>query len=49
MSEKTETELTSESVDVREWGATEPDEEAVLRELYGQPDEDGIYRGDGTA
>ncbi len=26
--------------------ATEPDEEEVLRELYGEPDEDGIYRGD---
>lgn len=26
--------------------ATEPDEEEVLRELYGEPDENGIYRGD---
>lgn len=26
--------------------ATEEDEEEVLRELYGEPDEDGIYRGD---
>ncbi len=25
--------------------ATEEDEEEVLRELYGEPDEDGIYRG----
>jgi hypothetical protein len=25
-------------------GPTEPDEEAVLRELYGEPDSDGIYR-----
>ena len=27
--------------------ATEPDEEQVLRELYGRPDAAGIYRGDG--
>lgn len=26
--------------------ATEEDEEEVLRELYGEPDENGIYRGD---
>jgi hypothetical protein len=25
--------------------ATEEDEEEVLRELYGEPDEDGIYGG----
>ncbi|WP_204061692.1 hypothetical protein [Microbispora corallina] len=28
-------------------GPTEPDEEAVLESLYGPPDADGIYRGDG--
>lgn len=28
-------------------GPTEPDEEEILRQLYGEPDEDGIYRGDG--
>lgn len=28
--------------------ATEGDEEEVLRELYGEPDEDGIYRGNDT-
>lgn len=27
-------------------GPTEADEEAVLRELYGEPDPDGIYRGE---
>lgn len=27
---------------------TEPDEEAVLKDLYGEPDGDGIYRGDGS-
>lgn len=27
-------------------GPTEPDEEAVLRELYGEPDADGVYRGE---
>ncbi len=26
--------------------ATESDEEEVLEELYGEPDEDGIYRGE---
>ena len=26
--------------------ATEPDEEEVLRELYGEPNENAIYRGD---
>jgi len=34
------TETGTQSVD-----ATEPDEEDVLRDLYGEPDEDGIYRG----
>lgn len=29
--------------------ATEADEEAVLRELYGEPDADGVYRGEGQA
>ncbi|MDL4814836.1 hypothetical protein [Actinomadura opuntiae] len=29
--------------------ATEPDEEQVLRELYGEPDGDGIFRGEGSA
>lgn len=48
MTEKTEAELTSEGVDLREWGPTEPDEEAVLRELYGEPDAEGIYRGEGS-
>jgi hypothetical protein len=28
--------------------ATEPDEEQVLRELYGAPDSDGIFRGEGA-
>lgn len=27
-------------------GPTEPDEEQVLRALYGEPDPDGIYRGE---
>ncbi|MFI0446194.1 hypothetical protein [Actinomadura sp. 6N118] len=27
--------------------ATEPDEEQVLRDLYGEPDADGVFRGDG--
>lgn len=28
--------------------ATEPDEDQVLRELYGEPDADGIFRGEGS-
>jgi hypothetical protein len=43
--EKTEAELTAEGVDLREWGPTEDDEEAVLSNLYGEPDVGGIYRG----
>ncbi|GAA3957704.1 hypothetical protein GCM10023085_45260 [Actinomadura viridis] len=27
--------------------ATVPDEEAALRELYGEPDDDGVFRGEG--
>ena len=26
---------------------TEVDEEAVLKDLYGEPDADGVYRGEG--
>ncbi|GAA1526372.1 hypothetical protein GCM10009678_04740 [Actinomadura kijaniata] len=26
--------------------ATEPDEEQILRDLYGPPDADGVYRGE---
>ena len=48
MTNKTEAELVAEGVDTREWGPTEDDEEAVLRELYGEPDEAGIYRGEGA-
>ncbi|GAA0261241.1 hypothetical protein GCM10009527_066550 [Actinomadura nitritigenes] len=29
--------------------ATEPDEDQVLRELYGEPGEDGIHRGEGAS
>ena len=28
--------------------ATEADEEAVLKDLYGEPGEDGIFRGEGA-
>jgi hypothetical protein len=41
-----EAHLVATGVDTRDWGPTEPDEEDVLHELYGEPDEDGIYRGD---
>lgn len=44
--EKSEAELVARGVDLREWGPTEPDEEAVLRALYGEADEAGIYRGE---
>ncbi|MEO3856251.1 hypothetical protein [Acrocarpospora sp. B8E8] len=47
MTEKHEHELVEEGVDTRPWDATEPDEDAVLAALYGAPDPDGIYRGDG--
>lgn len=43
-----EIELVAEGVDLRAWGPTEPDEEQVLRELYGEADADGIYRGEGS-
>lgn len=46
MNPRTEAELTVEGVDTRDWGPTEDDEEAVLAALYGEPDEDGIYRGE---
>jgi hypothetical protein len=44
-SSRTEAQLVAEGVDLRDWGPTEDDEEAVLRGLYGDPDADGIYRG----
>lgn len=43
--ERSEAQLVAEDVDVRAWGPTEQDEEAVLASLYGEPDADGIYRG----
>lgn len=45
---ETEAELVARDVD-RHPGAhqpTVPDEEAALRELYGDPDADGVFRGD---
>lgn len=35
-----------ENVDKHEPGCTEPDEMKVLEDLYGKPDEDGVFRGD---
>ncbi|MFI6510149.1 hypothetical protein ACIBCT_21295 [Streptosporangium sp. NPDC050855] len=47
--ERSEAELVVERVDTREWGATEPDEEAVLRGLgYVLNPATGIYEGDGN-
>lgn len=43
--EQSEASLTAAEVDTRAWGATEGDEEAVLQQLYGPADPDGIYRG----
>ena len=48
MSEQpSEAELVAAGVDRGEWGATEDDEEQILLELYGEPDAEGIYRGEG--
>lgn len=44
MPESSEAALTAAGVDLSEWGPTEADEEAILRALYGEADEDGIYR-----
>lgn len=41
-----EADLVAEHLDRRPWGPTEPDEQEVLAELYGEPDADGIYRGE---
>jgi hypothetical protein len=41
-----EHELVAERVDTRPWGPTEADEQTVLEQLYGPPDDDGIYRGE---
>lgn len=43
-----EAELVAGYVDRHEWGPTEDDEEAVLSALYGPPDADGVYRGEGS-
>lgn len=48
MSEKTEAELTSEGVDTRGWGPTDPDEEKILKGCgYVLNPQTGIYEGDG--
>ena len=43
-----EAELTVANVNRHDAGPTEADEEEVLRSLYGEPDEGGIYRGEGS-
>lgn len=40
--------MTQVDADPRVHEATEGDEEAVLRDLYGEADADGIHRGDGA-
>lgn len=46
--EKSEAELVARGVDLREWGPTEPDEQAVLAGLgYVLNPETGIYEGEG--
>ncbi|MGW6502981.1 hypothetical protein [Nonomuraea angiospora] len=46
MPEMNEAELVAERVNQRPTGPTEPDEEKVLRRLYGEADPDGVYRGE---
>lgn len=41
-----EASMVAAGVDQHPTGPTEPDEEAVLRRLYGGPDPDGVYRGE---
>ena len=49
MSEQpTEADLVAEGVNRHPSGPTEPDEEKVLRKLYGEADADGVYRGEGA-
>jgi len=43
---ESEAELVAERVDRHPTGASEPDEEVVLRRLYGSPDREGVYRGE---
>jgi DNA polymerase III alpha subunit len=50
MEQQTEAELVHAYVD-RHHGVhqqTKPDEEQILRELYGEPDPDGVFRGEGA-
>lgn len=46
MKDETEADLVAAGVNRRPTGPTEDDEEQVLRRLYGEPDPDGIYRGE---
>jgi len=46
MKEPTEADLVAEHVDRHPTGPSEPDEETVLRRLYGGPDGEGVYRGE---
>jgi hypothetical protein len=41
-----ESDLVAAGVDRHPTGPSEPDEEQVLRGLYGGPDADGVYRGE---
>jgi hypothetical protein len=45
MPEMSEPDLVADRVNQHATGPTEPDEEEVLRRLYGEADPDGIYRG----
>ncbi|MFB4273020.1 hypothetical protein [Nonomuraea sp. GTA35] len=46
MPEMSEAELVAEQVNQHPTGPTEPDEEELLRRLYGEADSGGIYRGE---
>jgi hypothetical protein len=47
--ERSEADLVAGEVDRHVWGPSEEDEETVLEALYGPPDANGVYRGEGTA
>jgi hypothetical protein len=44
--DRPEAELVAEQVNQHPTGPTDPEEEAILRHLYGEPDAEGIYRGE---
>lgn len=45
-SEPREAELVAERVNRHPTGPTDPQEEDILRQMYGEPDAEGVYRGE---